>query len=253
MRSGRFMQLIRCAALIVFSGLLVSVCTADCGKVTQPTMNSNLQNLPVAIQKLAKDIQGKKGDELASIIAKDFGPAARDVGSGVSIQQWDVESGVLTLSRGLVSFRASGRKPVWLTATVSKALPSLLAETFEMYTLPSPQMKYWLGNLSLRTDSRYEFVDSGSNLDHRGDQTQNLFIKHPDGRFAIHFAPGCTADTVLEHLPDGTTLGSLTFSPANDGPDVNYEVVVYASEKRLVFSSKDALSFSMGKQWVATN
>ena len=133
-----------------------------------------------------------------------FGPAARDVGSGLSIHQWDVESGVLTYSGGLASFQTKGGKSVWLTATVNKALPALTANTFEMTTMPEPQMKYWLGNLHLKPNSTYEFVDSGQSLDHRTGHTLNFFMKHPNGRFETRFAPGCTGDTVLEDLTDGT-------------------------------------------------
>jgi len=253
MRAVQFMLFLRCGIVALFSGLAIPVCLADCGNSAQLGTTSAVGDSPAAIQKLAKAIQGKKGDEVASAITNQFGPAARDVGSGVTIQQWDVESGVLTYSRGLVNFRDKGGKLVWLTTTVNKALPSLTADSFEMYTLPSPQMKYWLGNVSLRPDSTYRFTDSGSGLEHRADQTQNFFMRHPDGRFAIHFAPGCTADTVLEHLPDGTVLCRLTFLPADGGAEASYDVIAYASEKRLAFDSKRPRVFSMEKQWGAGN
>ena len=89
------------------------------------------------------------------------------VGSGIISPQWDVESGVLDYRLGLVSFRAKGGKVVWLTATINKALHALITDTFKMTTMPERQMKYWLGNLRLKPDSTYEFVDSGQSLDHR--------------------------------------------------------------------------------------
>jgi hypothetical protein len=74
---------------------------------------------------------------------------------------------VLDYRLGLVSFRAKGGKVVWLTATINKALHALITDTFKMTTMPERQMKYWLGNLRLKPDSTYEFVDSGQSLDHR--------------------------------------------------------------------------------------
>jgi hypothetical protein len=229
---------VRCAILAMCLAVLIPLCFANCDKTGEQAANLALEHSPTSIQRLAKELQGKKGDEVATAIIKQFGPAARDVGSGVSIQQWDVESGVLTYSLGLASFRANRGKVVWLTATVNTALLSLTADTFEMYTLPEPQMKYWLGNLRLKPNSTYEFADSGQSRDHRTRQLKNFFINHPDGRFEIHFAPGCTGDTVLERLTDGTFLCSLTFLPANGGPQVNYDIIVYSSERRLAFSTK---------------
>jgi hypothetical protein len=237
-RAEQFIPFVRCAILAMCSSIAIPLCFADCGKTGELAANLAFAHSPTSIQRLAKELKGKKGDEVATAIIKQFGPAARDVSSGVSIQQWDVESGVLTYSLGLASFRTNDGKVVWLTATVNKALLALTADAFEMYTLPEPQMKYWLGNLHLKPDSTYEFVDSGQSLDHRTGQTGNFFIKHPDGRFEIHFAPGCTGDTVLEHLTDGTFLCSLTFLSANGGPQVSYDIIVYSSEKRLALSTK---------------
>jgi len=187
---------------------------------------------------LAEEIQGKKEDEVSAAIVKRFGPATRNVGSGIISPQWDVESGVLSYRLGLVSFRAKGSKVVWLTATINKALLALTADTFEMTTVPEPQMKYWLGNLRLKPDASYEFVDSGQSLDHRAGQKQNFFMTHPRGRFETHFAPGCTGDTVLENLTDGAFLCSLTFLSTNGGPQITYAIIVYPSERRLAFSGK---------------
>jgi hypothetical protein len=244
---------VRCTILAMCLGVLIPLCFANCDKTGEQAANLAMEHSPTSIQRLAKELQSKKGDEVATAIIKQFGPAARDLGSGVSIQQWDVESGVLTYSLGLASFRANGGKMIWLTATVNKALLALTDDTFEMYTPPEPQMKYWLGNLRLKPDSTYEFLDSGQNLDHRTGQTKNFFIVHPDGRFEIHFAPGCTGDTVLERLTDGAFLCSLTFLPANGGPQVSYDVIVYSSERRLAFSTKrrPPVFFLMDKHFAA--
>jgi len=228
------------------SSIAVPLCFADCRKTSAE--NLALAHSPTSIQMVAKEIQGKKEDEVSTAIIKRFGPATRNIGSGIISPQWDVESGVLDYRLGLVSFRANGGKVVWLTATINKALLALTADTFEMATMPEPQMKYWLGNLRLRPDSTYEFVDSGQSLDHRAGQPQNFFIKHPNGRFETQFAAGCTGGTVLEGLVDGTFLCSLTFLSTNGGPQVTYDIIVYPSERRLAFSTKRRpLMFFMDK------
>jgi hypothetical protein len=249
-RAKEFVLLFRCAILAMCSSIAVPLCFADCAE--KSAANLTLAHSPTSIQMLAKEIQGKKEDEVSAAIVKRFGPASRNIGSGIISPQWDVESGVLDYRSGLVSFRANGGKVVWLTATINKALLALAADTFEMYTPPQPQTKYWLGNLRLKQGSTYEFVDSGQSLDHRAGQTQNFFIKNPNGRFEIHFAPGCTGDTVLEGLTDGTFLCSLTFVSANGGPQIAYDVIVYTSERRLAFSTKRRpLVFLMDKGFPA--
>jgi hypothetical protein len=237
-RVGRFTPYIRWAILAMCSSIAIPLCFADCAKTTELATNLVLAHSPASIQDLAKTLQGKKGAEVETAIVRQFGPAVRELGSGVRIQQWDVESGVLTYSSGLVSFRAKSGGVVWLTATTNKALLTLTSDTFEMTTLPEPQMKYWLGNLRLKPDSSYEFVDSDQSPDHRRGQTQNFFIKHPSGRYEIHFAAGCTGETVLERLTEGTLLCSLTFLSANGGPQISYDIIVYPSERRLAFSTK---------------
>jgi hypothetical protein len=233
--------------LAVSSAIAIPSCFANCGNGVD--FGGNVRDSPASIQTLVKETEGKTGDEVRAAIIKRFGPAARNVGSGVSIEQWDVESGVLTYSLGLASFQENGRK-VWVTQTANKALPTLAENTFEMYTKPEPQMKYWIGNVSLTRGSSFKFVDSGQSLDHRASQSQNFFMKHPAGRFAIQFSAGCSAATVLERLPEGTLLCSLTFSPADGRPQASYDIIAYPSERRLAFQAKKRpLAFLLEKSW----
>jgi len=252
MRATQFAPLARCAILVLCSGIAVPLCVADCGKTGERAAHLALAHTPTSIQMLAKEIQGKKEDEVSATIVKRFGPAARSIGSGIISPQWDVESGVLDYREGLVSFRAKGSKVVWLTATINKALLALTTDLFEMTTMPETQTKYWLGDLRLKPDSTYEFVDSGQSLDHRTGQKQNFFMTHPGGRFETHFAPGCTGDTALEDLADGTFLCSLTFLSTSGGPQVTYDIIVYPNERRLAFSTKRRpLVFLMDKRFAA--
>jgi hypothetical protein len=87
-------------------------------------------------------------------------------------------------------------------------------------------------------------------LHHREKQTNNFFLKHPEGRLAIRFAPGCSPDIVLERLPEATVLCSLTFFPADDSPEATFDIVVYPSERRLRLSrEKPQLEFLMDERW----
>jgi hypothetical protein len=251
LKTGHFLRFVRYASLAVCS-IPIPSCFANCDGTNQLSMNPALRNAPSSIQSLAKEIRDKSGDEVEAAIVKQFGAAARDVGSGVSIKLWDVGTGVLTYSGGLASFSIKRGKSVWLTATNNKALSTLTANGFEMTTPPSPQMKYWLGDLDLKTGSTYRFIDSGEweSLHHREKQTHNFFLKHPIGRFEIQFASGCSPDTVLERLPDATVLCSLIFVPADGGSQVTFEIVANPSERRLVFSTKTRPPiFFMEKGW----
>jgi hypothetical protein len=251
-KTAHSLRFVRYAALVVCCTIPNTSCFANCDGTNQQSMNLALRNFPSAIQSLANEIREKSGGEVEAAIVKHFGPAARDVGSGVSIKQWDVGTGVLTYSGGLASFSVSGGKRVWLTATNNRALPTVTADGFEMTTLPSPQMKYWLGDLDLKSGSTYKFVDSGEweSLHHREKQTNNFFLKHPIGRFTIQFASGCSPSTVLERLPEAAVICSLTFVAADGSAQATYDIVAYPSERSLMFSTKtQRLIFLMEKGW----
>lgn len=234
--------------LVVWFGLTSPPSFANCGNANQQAEDLALEKLPASLQSLAKEIQGKTGDDVARTISSRFG-TGRDVGSGVRIQLWQIDGGVLTYSMGLVTFRAHG-ETVWLTRTINKAMPTLMTGTFEMYTPPEPQMKYWLGNVSFMPESLYKFVDSGQNLDHRAHQSANFLMKHPRGHFEVQFAPDCSPDTALEHLSDRTLLCTFTFLAEDGSAQKSYDIVAYPSKRRLAFSEKKRPSnFLMEKGW----
>jgi hypothetical protein len=119
-QARQFLQFVRCASLAVCSAIAIPSSFANCGDDTGE-QSANLRSSPASIQALAEpEIQGKTNDEVQAAIIRRLGPAPRDVGSGLSIQQWDVGSGVLTYSQGLADFQANGRT-VWLTQTVKKS------------------------------------------------------------------------------------------------------------------------------------
>src|SRR3954469_15703137 len=51
-----------------------------------------------AIEALIAEIQGKQPEQVRALIVARFGPPARDLGSGLRIDQWDVDGGVLTFN-----------------------------------------------------------------------------------------------------------------------------------------------------------
>jgi len=250
-RTGHFTLFARCCVLIVCCGAAVPSCSANCDSTNEQSVSFDLRSSPVSIQALAKEVRDKAGDEVEAAIVKLFGPG-QDVGSGVRILQWHVGTGVLTLSRGLASFQMNGGNVLWLTVSSNKAVPTVTGDGFEMTTPPLPKMKYWLGDLELKGGWKYQFSDSREfeSLHHREKQANNFFLKHPDGRFTIQFAPGCSPDTVLERLPNATVLCSLTFLPADGSTEATFDIVAYPSERRLRFSrKKPRLEFLMDKGW----
>ena len=180
---ARWFTLLGCCLAATFS------CFANCESASEHYVDLALRDSPTSIQTLAKEIRDKSDNEIEAIVTKRFG-VGLDVGSGLRILQWDVESGVLTIGRGLTFFRPTGGKALWLTATSSKALQTVTKDRFEMTTLPSPQMKYWLGDLELKTGLSYNFIDSREweSLQHRGKQKRNFFLSTTtaDLRFNSH-------------------------------------------------------------------
>jgi hypothetical protein len=250
-KTGQFSLFVRCCVLIACCGAPVTSCFANCDGTNEQSVSFAFEKLPSSIQALAQEIRDKSGDEVEAAIVKHFGPG-QDVGSGLRILRWDAGTGVLTLNGGLANFQVKGGRVIWLTVTSNKALPTISGDGFEMTTPPSPQMKYWLGDLELKRGSKYRFIDSREreSLHHREKQTDNFFLKHPDGQFTIQFAPGCSPDTVLERLPEATALCSLTFFPADGSPEATFDIVAYPSERRIRFSrKKPSLEFFMGKGW----
>ena len=115
-----------------------------------------------AIADLKSQIKGKAPREVASIIVQRFGPPNRDVGSGLTILDWDVVGGDLrlTVQGGPPIFRISDGKKLWLVETENPAGDNIVSE-FEMSTLPDPKnhgSRSWLGDLTLRANRKYEYT-----------------------------------------------------------------------------------------------
>jgi hypothetical protein len=202
------------------------------------------------VETLKAEIQGKKPDEVRALIIRRFGPPAREVGSGFQIEQWDVDGGVLTFHPLTGPTFSKGGVQTRLIRTTNRAELCLFG-SYEMTTLPEGPngMEYWLGDVSLATDSRYRFTDSGNNLDHRDGQRDNFFMLHPHGSAQVNYASGVSPKTRLEDLPDGSLVATVRFTAPDRRSSAVYRIVAYRTSMSLVFEG-EALPFRMEKEWV---
>jgi hypothetical protein len=207
----------------------------------------------VGVDRLKVELRGTKTAKQArEIFVKLLGPPDRDIGSGVSIEQWDLAGGVLTLhsSCGPI-LEPEGGGTVWLIETHNTLQENLLGR-YEMTTRPSDGghgTRYWLGNVELRPDRTYAFQDSRSNLDQRAGQENNFFMKHPEGQFEIVYAPGTTPATLLETLRVGATVAKVKFTSKDGEPTAQYSIVSGSDARMLCFAGIGESEFEMRRGW----
>src|SRR5580658_6842222 len=169
-------------------------------------------HLPPLIQQVKSLIQGKEREEVRKIIIQQFGPANRDVGSGINIWEWDVAGGVLTFNQYVgPTFRAKGQSAIHLIATHNPIGKNLVG-SYEMVNLAaddSNSVRCWLGNLHIETNLSYSYVDSGQFPAKSARQTNNYFYRHPVGSVEIQYSRGVTDQSLLEALPSDTVVAWL--------------------------------------------
>jgi len=201
------------------------------------------------IEALIPQIQGKDAGQVRDVIVHQFGPPARDIGSGLQIEQWDVDSGVLAFSplQG-PTFQKNGVRTRLIRTHNPAAL--CLFGNYEMVTTPQRHrgMKYWLGDVSLSVD-RYIYTDSHDNLDHREKQNRNFFMLHPQGLVQVKYAMGVTPDTQLENLPDDSLVAIVTFAIPDGQVRKTYRIVTNRTSMSLAIEG-DEMQFQMTKGWV---
>lgn len=93
--------------------------------------------------------------------------------------------------------------------TTNNPLADCLFGQFEMTTLPDPTHNgtcFWIGNLTIASDGKYQFKDSGQNLPHRVGQEDNYFFSYPAGMATVEYAPGIEGQSRLEDVADGLSL-----------------------------------------------
>lgn len=201
------------------------------------------------IDSLTREMQGKTPDQIRALIVQRFGAPARDVGSGLQIEQWDVAGGVLTFHpiQG-PTFEKDGVRTRLLRTTNPAAL--CLFGSYEMVTQPEGPygLRYYLGNIVLSAD-RYRFIDSRSNEDHRKQQANNFFMLHPEGLARVKYSPGVTPATRLEDLPDNSSVGTVSFVTPDGRQRKTYRIVANRTSMSLSLEGKEE-AFQVTKGWV---
>lgn len=204
-------------------------------------------NAPV-VNALIPELQGKSREEVRIAIIHRVGWPAREVGSGLQIEQWDVDGGVLTFHpvEG-PNFQRYGQR-TWLIHTNNPVALNLFGK-YEMYTTPEGgyRMRYWLGNLSLSGDA-YTYTDNRQNLEHPEQQKTNFFMHHTSGSVEVRYPQGVTPKTRLEDMPDDSTVAILTFISPDRQFRKTYRIVTNRTSMSLAFGGKD-MSFEMTKSW----
>jgi hypothetical protein len=201
------------------------------------------------IESLTQEVQGKGPEDVRTLIVRRFGPPAREVGSGIQIEQWDVDGGILTFHPFQGPTFQKGGVLTRLVRTTNPAALCLFGR-YQMDTGPEGQfsMFYYLGDVGLSAD-HYRFTDSGSSLDHRSKQKNNFFMLHPDGLVEVKYASGVSAETRLEDLSDGSPVATVTFSAPNGRFSAAYRIVANRSSMSLAFQGK-VMPFQLRKGWV---
>lgn len=201
------------------------------------------------IDMLIQQVQGKSSQQVRDLIVSQLGPPARDIGSGLQIEQWDVDGGVLTfhslqgptfLKGGVLTHLIRTNNPVSLC----------LFGSYEMVTMPEGQyrLKYWLGNVSVYAD-HYQYTDSNDNHDHRQRQSNNFFMLHPRGLVQVKYASGVTPQVRLEDLPNDSLVATVTFIAADPQVRRTYRIVTNRTSMSLAFEGNGS-QFQMAKRWV---
>ena len=214
---------------------------------------TDIADAPKAIQELAAGIQGKSPAEVRAAIIARFGPAQRDIGSGLSIEQWDTSQGVLTLNAGMgPTFSDPKEKKLFRLLRTTNLVHANLLQSYDMATLHDPAnngMSYGLGTLRFDADMTYRFEDSGQHRDQRGAQAENFFLRHPEGKVAVRYAASISPDTLLEKVTEGAVIAYLTFTSADGKTQATFAVTSSGRVRRLRFWGDKALPFVLDAWW----
>ncbi len=201
--------------------------------------------IPEVIVKLRAEIRGKKPSEVASIIVQKFGPPNRDVGSGRALLQWDIGHDRLTLDAngGPPFFTSSDGASVRLIDTENTAGDNIISN-FGMTTLPDPAnhgTRFSLGSLSLKADGEYEYAADKFMSREQLRVAPNFFFDHPRGKYSVAYPVGVTAQSLLENLPDNSSVAVIRFS-ADPAPGTTHSNAVM--ELKLLTAQNHLLNFT---------
>jgi hypothetical protein len=203
------------------------------------------------IEVLTEEIQGKNPREVRDLITRRLGPPDRDIGSGFQIEQWDVDGGVLTFHPFAgPTFTREGQVTRLMRTT--NPIESCLFGRYEMTTAPDPNnhgTRYWLGNLTLSAKGRYHYEDSGQNLSQRAGQKDNFFLRHSKGSAQIEYAAGLTPRKLLEDVPDGSRVATVTFLAEDGRKSAVFGIITRRGPMDLEFEGPGPLPFRMHTGW----
>jgi hypothetical protein len=213
----------------------------------------DITDAPKSIQELAASIQGKDSKEVRAAIINRFGVALRDVGSGVRIEVWRLPEGVLKFHPfvGPTFLDQKTSQYFWLLRTRNHVAANIL-QSYEMFTLADPAnhgTSSWLGDLEFGSDSTYRFIDSNQFPDQRTAQKQNFFMLHPVGSVEVHYAESISADTLLESVEEGKTVGNLVFTSSDHKHTATFSIASSERDRSLEFKADKPLSFEMATGW----
>ncbi len=218
----------------------------------------SIRDTSSTIELLKGKIQGgKEPQEIYQIIVELLGQPDRETGSGIQTLHWDLPSGELIYpypSTAVIFLDTKG-KATWLIDTKHEAGPSIVG-SYEMTSPPDNSgTRYWLGDLGLRADGTYEFIDSNTSRNERQKQEDNFFINNPKGTYAVGFYKGVTVTTLLEKLADNIAIAELKFTARDEFSNTLYSesFSIYIDAGRRVLNFKTAADkngiYQLEKSW----
>ena len=241
----------------VYLGFLISIILiSGCELNQKPEPIFTTPVMCKDLESLQEQIQGQTPIQIYDTIVSFFGKPDRDNGSGLSIPEWDINGGVLVFHPSMgPSFTDKNGSKVWLLNTENEAGENIFGR-YEMFTAPflyGNDARYWMGNLLLRADGTYEFIDSGTNLDKRDYQENNFFVNNPCGRFEIDYPLGITETTLLESLEDHMLIADLEFFEKNEFTGSafteQFHVIIEGKTLHLNSIDYDAQTYYLYKAW----
>ena len=212
-------------------------------------------DIPAPITELKANIQGKNPDEVLAIIQARFGGETRNIGSGLSIPQWDVAGGVLTFHPFRGPSFSHGTITVMLIDTQNKVGRNIPGN-YQMSTLlDNYRTRFSIGELVLQTDGSYRFKRVGPWLAYYTKDASNFFTAHPSGTYTVFYPKPVQESSVMESLPDKSVIATLKFvaDPADKpaGETQAIDLLIDVPERTLYFAPhiEPPLTYQVEKSW----
>jgi hypothetical protein len=208
--------------------------------------------VPPALRPLVDEIKGKSPYEVEKISRTRLGEPTRDIGSGVSILQWELQGGTWTVHQlAGASWRyREAKRPTFAQVTlienkrIKEAVPSA---SYEMTSLPTGKYgsKTWWGNIKLK-DGQYKFIPSSAAA---GDSDANknhpcpgcFLFANPTGTYALTYV--VDSNKLFKEFKQKTVVARLALTGAK--AKQTYDLVYDPAVGSIGFSGGDANRFMM--------